>query len=138
MVDTQGAEVLCVELGVYTSAATGQSFVVAEVQAVCTFFGQTGPVEQACNSAQVVGEVSNGGGYVSDGASSCSGDCQASRSYFYPLGSFPHNVCMNNIWAAVELGSQIEYSRAQPDTLLVNVATPHFNYCPGKGFTRVS
>lgn len=130
--DMPNTEVFCIEVGVYTSAATGQSFVTAQVETICQ-----NPGVVKCSGSHVSGEVANGGGARSGGSGSCVGDCQSGRNFFYPLGGFLiGSSCLNNLWGVVEANSTIDGPSGHA-TLNNNVATPHFNYCPGKGFTPV-
>jgi hypothetical protein len=141
---SQWQVVFCVELGIYTSAATGQSSVVAQVEAICQ---ETSPESEQFACGEVNGDAApftpniGGGSTVAD-SFSCfylgSPLCSAPRTYFTmaTTSTFANDFlaispggCIDNAWAVVFSGSWLDGQAGPLGTLGSNLGTPHYNVC---------
>ncbi len=127
--------VFCIEVAIYTSAATGQQFVTAQAEGYCQDQTSltTTPVEP-CVFIDVDAGIANGSGDVQSGFKSCNGppSCSYARSYFFPFGGFPISPghCDSNVWGVLFGDSWVKVQDEATSPLLTgNFATPHYTVC---------
>jgi hypothetical protein len=141
-------DVLCTELGIYTSR-TGQQSVTLQAEAFCED-AASGAVER-CTTIGITGTFAHAStrgthtGWTGKACDMYDGRCQARRTYFYPFGGVPISPpssgvrCVYNVWGVVggpagEEGTSIvppfrnEPPKGSP-FLGANFATPHYNVC---------
>jgi hypothetical protein len=135
--------VICIEVGLYTSAATGQTFVTAQVEGICE---TKGGVYQQCYQVSVVAGIDNPSSaneglgdeaFCGPGATACNPN---GRTYFFPFNGLAAPTtpgdCTANVWAVAngygatgESPTGVDTGDGQLYYLQDNLGTPHYNVC---------
>lgn len=137
----------CVELGIYTSAATGDASVVAQVEAICQVpkgtevkcaeaDGSAAPFTPAYSAEGDQFAPGFGGNIISAPV------CVEPRTYFTPITTksdaannlliISPDKCVSNVWAVLFAGGSVTIPGRGVDTTHLkapNLETPHFRVC---------